>query len=171
VTCVLGARGRRQALERIVDLTVFAPIGLLAVVRDHRGELAATARGPLVDRIAAARRVGDLAVAEGRREVQRRVEPAAHRPGPAATAPAADHAGPSARTGPAVDVEPDAADAAGRADAPLPIEGYEHLAASQIVMRLAALDDAELDAVESFERAHRNRRTIHGRIAQLRAER
>jgi hypothetical protein len=50
----------------------------------------------------------------------------------------------------------------------LPIDGYESLAASQVVARLGSLGMVELDVIEAFERAHRNRRTVLGRIAQVR---
>lgn len=57
------------------------------------------------------------------------------------------------------------------ADAPEPDElalaDYDSLAASQVVPRLAALDPAELEAVRSYEIAHRGRKTVLGRIAQL----
>ena len=49
----------------------------------------------------------------------------------------------------------------------LPIEEYESLAASQVVARLAGLTPAELADVERFERAHRGRRTVLGKIEQL----
>jgi hypothetical protein len=61
------------------------------------------------------------------------------------------------------------------ADAPaadaLPIEEYESLAASQVVARLAGLTSDELADVERFERAHRGRRTVLGKIEQLLAAR
>jgi hypothetical protein len=59
-----------------------------------------------------------------------------------------------------------AAAAAGEA---LPIPGYDALSASQVVERLAGLSPAELDAVRSYEGAHRNRRTILGKIDQISA--
>lgn len=49
----------------------------------------------------------------------------------------------------------------------LPIEGYDDLAARQVVDRLAALVPAELAQIEAYERAHRNRSTVLGKIAQL----
>lgn len=55
------------------------------------------------------------------------------------------------------------------APAELPIDGYDHLAASQVVDRLDALTDAELDAVAAYERAHRHRQTVLARVAQLQA--
>jgi hypothetical protein len=51
--------------------------------------------------------------------------------------------------------------------ASLAIPDYDSLAASQVVPRLAALSTDELDAVRSYESAHRGRRTILGRVDQL----
>ncbi|MGO9872578.1 MAG: hypothetical protein ACLPVY_02165 [Acidimicrobiia bacterium] len=51
----------------------------------------------------------------------------------------------------------------------LPIPGYDALSASQVVERLAGLSSDELDAVRSYEGAHRNRRTILGKIDQISA--
>ena len=53
--------------------------------------------------------------------------------------------------------------------ADLAIPGYDTLAATQVVPRLAGLSPAELDAVGRYEEAHRSRRTILARVAQLRA--
>jgi hypothetical protein len=49
----------------------------------------------------------------------------------------------------------------------LAIPDYESLSASQVVPRLAGLTPAERAAVGQFESAHRGRRTILNRIAQL----
>jgi len=49
----------------------------------------------------------------------------------------------------------------------LPIPGYDTLSASQVVERLAGLSSDELDAVRTYEGAHRNRRTILGKIDQI----
>ena len=51
----------------------------------------------------------------------------------------------------------------------LAIPGYDSLAASQVVSRLAGLRPAELTAVQRYELHHRGRKTILGRIAQLQA--
>jgi hypothetical protein len=53
------------------------------------------------------------------------------------------------------------------ARADLPIPGYDALSASQVVERLAGLPPSELDAVYAYEAAHRQRRTILGKIEQL----
>ena len=66
---------------------------------------------------------------------------------------------------------PRAARAGAGTDAPgtddLPISGYESLAAIHVVERLGSLTLAELDLIERFEAAHRGRRTILARVAQL----
>jgi hypothetical protein len=49
----------------------------------------------------------------------------------------------------------------------LPIPGYDALSASQVVERLIGLTPGELDAVHAYETAHRQRRTILGKIEQL----
>jgi hypothetical protein len=52
-------------------------------------------------------------------------------------------------------------------EAALPIPEFDSLAASQVVPRLATLNNDELDLVDRYERAHRNRQTILNRVAQL----
>lgn len=51
----------------------------------------------------------------------------------------------------------------------LPIPGYDDLAARQVVSRLADLDAADLVKIEVYEREHRSRSTVLGKIAQLTA--
>ncbi len=53
------------------------------------------------------------------------------------------------------------------AAAALAIPDYDSLSASQVVPRLAGLSAQELEAVRQYEAAHRARRTILGRVAQL----
>jgi hypothetical protein len=51
----------------------------------------------------------------------------------------------------------------------LAIPGYDSLSASQVVERLTGLPTDDLDDVRGYEAAHRNRRTILGKIDQLRS--
>jgi hypothetical protein len=64
-----------------------------------------------------------------------------------------------------------AAPAAGSRPAPLATElaipDYDSLSASQVVPRLAGLSRQELEAVRTYEQAHRARKTILNRVAQL----
>ena len=45
---------------------------------------------------------------------------------------------------------------------------YDHLPAAHVVAKLASLTRSERDAVEEYELANRHRRTILGKIDQLR---
>ncbi|MGH9154235.1 MAG: hypothetical protein ACRD03_18040, partial [Acidimicrobiales bacterium] len=51
--------------------------------------------------------------------------------------------------------------------ASLAIPGYDSLSAPHVVQRLDGLSGDELEAVRAYEAAHRARKTILGRIAQL----
>jgi len=57
--------------------------------------------------------------------------------------------------------EPGAEDGAGASVTVLePWEGYRHMAARQVIDRLAAATTEELAAIQLYEGAHRNRRTV-----------
>jgi hypothetical protein len=49
----------------------------------------------------------------------------------------------------------------------LAIPDYDSLSASQVLPRLSGLDGAELEAVRAHEVAHRGRKTILNKVAQL----
>jgi hypothetical protein len=51
----------------------------------------------------------------------------------------------------------------------LAIPAYDSLSASQVVPRLSGLSPTELEAVRDYETAHRGRKTILNRVAQLQA--
>jgi hypothetical protein len=90
----------------------------------------------------------------------------------AATAPPRTRRPASTAPEPAPTPEPAAKAADGdgvrsTSSAHLPIPGYDALSASQVVERLAGLGAGELEAVRDYETAHRNRRTILGKITQL----
>jgi len=147
----------RRAVERAIELAVYAPVGLLALAGEQLPALVERGRQNIEQRFAVARLVGQMTVQLGRAQVQRRLT---SEQGPSvADDPITASAEPVtiAPEAPSVDVST------------LPIDDYESLAASQVVARLAALDPHELELVEAFERANRNRRTVLGRIAQLRA--
>lgn len=55
----------------------------------------------------------------------------------------------------------------GPAEHELPIDGYDSLAASQVVPRLVTLSAEELRAIRSYEVAGRHRQTILNRVEQL----
>ncbi len=51
----------------------------------------------------------------------------------------------------------------------LAIPDYDSLSASQVVPRLSGLSPEELEAVRAYEDAHRGRKTILNRVAQIKA--
>ena len=106
--------------------------------------------------IVLARFLGKLAVDQGVREVRQRIESLVapdERVEPAEAEPASD---PVAAVG-----HPISATTLALAD-------YDHLPASDIVSMLAGLEPDERDAIEAYELQGRHRRTILGKLAQLR---
>jgi hypothetical protein len=85
--------------------------------------------------------------------------PARHARSEPAAAPSASAASPPAGKSTSASTAPKAAT--------LGIPDYDELSASQVVQRLDGLQAGELDAVRSYEEAHRSRRTILYKIEQL----
>ena len=50
----------------------------------------------------------------------------------------------------------------------LPIGRYDELTADEIIERLPGLSQADLGKVDAYERKHKNRTTVHDKIASLR---
>lgn len=154
----------RPVLDQVLDHLVYGPLGALAALRDELPKLAAQGRRE----VQVAKMFGQFAVEQGRRELDKRIRP------PEPTAPAAPKesrpAASSAAADPLPPTEPEPAHDPIAAET-LAIAEYDSLAASQVVARLAALAAGELDAIERYETAGRARRTILGKIAQLRSSR
>ncbi len=150
---------RRNPLDAALDIAVFAPIGLLANCRQLVPTLAAKGREVVDQRVTVARFVGRFALGQVRSTV-------------ATAAPAPSAAAAEAPVGDqhiVVRVEDSDADLMGTVDGnELAIPQYDSLAASQVVARLEGLTASELDAVRRYELAHRGRKTVLGKIDQLR---
>lgn len=128
--------------------------------------------------IVLARFLGKLVVDQGVQELRSRLtperghgEPAASEPEPdgvPATAPQSAAVPPAAVA--LTDVQPADVQPADVPDvATLALADYDHLSSAQIVGKLDGLDDAEREAIEKYETAGRHRRTILGKLDQLRA--
>jgi len=180
-------------VRRAVELCVFAPIGVAVWLRDlaptfvnmfvARGRAEIEKREEQVQqRFRTARGAGETALAFGVPVIKERLgsnhseqspppaassasprrEPVAEtRPRPAAPVSVTTSHGGPAKAG--------ASPGTNGAAAALAIPGYDALSASQVVERLVGLDGTELAAVRDYEAAHRNRRTILGKIDQLSA--
>ena len=178
-----------------IDLAVYAPVGVVCTVCEALPRLADAARERIAHEAQLARMMGKIAVKQGRRELNRRLDELAEQRrlelAGAAVGPDDDGARPVEQvdTDSALDAEapetvvstptvstvlappPDGSHPAVVAPlaADLAISDYDSLAASQVVARLAALSPEDLAAVEAYESAHRGRRTILGKVHQLRA--
>jgi hypothetical protein len=169
-------RPREPALnERLLDLFVFVPAGIVATAIDELPKLAARGREQLGVHVSSARAVGHYAVRSGRRRL---VE------GPAGLLFPRE----VTRTGPrsvvrAIPGEPARRERTGVSTArpwsnghvpsasTLSIPGFDSLSASQVVQRLDGLTREELVSVRAYESATRGRRTILNRVDQLLDER
>ena len=78
-------------LETVLDLFVYAPVGLALTAAEEIPKLAAKGRAQLGGQLAIAKVVGQFAVAQGRRQINKRMAPS-----PTAAAPAAPAGCPSA---------------------------------------------------------------------------
>jgi hypothetical protein len=183
-----GNPGTRRApsrvpVGRIVEVAVFAPLGLAVTLREMaptfvnmfvaRGRAEVERRQQQVEqRVKTVRSTGEVALAFGlpvvRQKVARRLERVVPGAGGPAPKPAA---GPPARRRSGAPPHPGGPASGSNGSRPqardLPIPGYDELSAGQVVERLVGLSAAELFAVRDYEGAHRNRRTILGKIEQL----
>jgi hypothetical protein len=172
-----GESSATDPLRQLLDLFVYAPIGMLSVAQKELPNLIETGKTRFDNQITVARFIGKMAVQQGRKELQRRLDDAERsRRGPGVVVDDAHIppvATPLTASLPEIVLELVAEspllDDAAVVAAELPIGGYDSLAASQVVLRLGSLTPDELTSIERYEITHRNRRTILGKINQLQA--
>jgi hypothetical protein len=161
--------GPRPPLARLVELAVVVPVEVgsrlieaVPAVVDKVPSAAERVKREIV----LARFLGKLVVDQGVRGLRSRLTPEPSHSDTAASetdtesdnAPAAQSA--AVPPGPPAEV-PDVET--------LALSDYDHLSSAQIVGKLDGLDDAEREAIERYETAGRHRRTILGKLDQLRA--
>lgn len=183
----------RGPVDRVLDVALYAPLGLVLTARKWVPQLAAEGRRLVGSQLTAAQAVGRLAVDQGGRQLGTVTQRLARR----ATSVIGDIvSGGDDLDDDLVDdvtAEPAAAPDVGSPDSPvagvpidtaattpagaglepdpahLPIPGYDTLSASQVVQRLAGLSADELEVVRSYELARRGRKTVLLKVAQLKA--
>jgi hypothetical protein len=146
----------RPRVEEVLDYVFYAPLGALFHAAEELPGLLDEGRGRFESRLNTARATGRFAVAAARHRLDSFLGSA---PAPTETS--------EARTSPD---EPEPGSRSRLEDVDvfdLAIPGYDSLAASQVVARLAGLSPEERAAVKRYELATRARRTVLGRIAQL----
>lgn len=160
---------RKRPVDHAVDLLFYAPVGLFFEAPDLVPKLAEQGRVHARN----ARLFGQFAVRRGQDELRRRLGDVGQQagdvlrglgvvPAPEAEPPPAPGAPPpvEVREEPVV---------AGPSVEDLAIPDYDSLSASQVVTRLPGLAPAELESVRAYETAHRGRKTILNKVAQLQA--
>jgi hypothetical protein len=157
----------QSSAERFLATAMYAPFGLGAkLVEDLPSTIARVRRN-----IAFARFVGKIAVEKGVKEFRQRIDAPAERSVGHDEAPiTAGH--PSARSvdiddPPSVDVALSASTAQLPASGDLALPDYDQLPAAHIVGKLAGLTPDERDDIETYETANRHRRTVLGKLDQL----
>jgi len=139
---------QRPLIEKVLDIAVYAPVGLAVQLRSDLGTFVTSGRTRVAERVQVARWIGEMTVTFGRRELEKRMAAAAVE---------------SVVEEPPV-VPPIVVEAAPLAP---PFDGYQHLAAAQVVQLLVRLPVYELTSIRTYERANRGRRTILAKLDQL----
>jgi hypothetical protein len=183
----------KRPLDKLLDVVVFAPIGLALNVEEMVDQMATRGR----QSVNAARFIGRMAVTQGRTEVDKALvrlqdqaagvlDQLGAMAGGSGTSPSPPPPKtPTTFSEVVAEAEPDrgtrgpsdgsngsataTAISSAEDDAAVnaAIPDFDSLAASQVVPRLAGLASDDLEAVRRYEAAHRGRKTILHRIAQL----
>ena len=144
---------QRPLIEKVLDLVVYAPVGLALLIRDDAPTLVASGRTRVHERVQVARWSGEMAVTYGKQSIGRRATDA--------SAPASAPATVTTKVAAAV------APSAVPVHRSPPFDAYDHLAAAQIVQLMGRLPHGELALIRRYEASQRGRRTILAKIDQL----
>lgn len=143
---------QRPLIEKVLDLVVYAPVGLALQLQSDLDAVVSSGRTRVTERVQVARWIGEMAVTYGRRELEKRMAAGTD---PTVVEPALETTAPEPAL---ITVAP--------ASAP-PFDGYQTLAAAQVVQLLGRLPADELETIRAYESAHRGRRTILAKLDQL----
>ncbi len=132
----------RSFRDRVLDVAVYAPAGVLRRLRDDLPGLVATGRREVEERVRVAHWVGEMAVTYGRAEVQRLMAEEAKFPTQSDATESAEELRP-------------------------PFDGYDDVPAERLVQLLGKLPASELAVIRLYEQQQRARRTVLAKIDQL----
>lgn len=159
-----GAAVDKDLLRRTLDACIFAPVGVAMSIKDDLPGLIDKGRERVEQEISNAHVAGEYLVGRIQRRVSARLDSLMHSDDAAPETPGEPSPPVPAAATPSARPAPDAADAATLGAA---LADYDTLSASQVVRRLEGLGPEELRAVQRYEAATRNRRTILNRAGQL----
>ncbi|MCE9621716.1 MAG: hypothetical protein K8R99_05155 [Actinomycetia bacterium] len=132
---------QRPLHERVLDIAIFAPVGLLRRLRDDLPSLVSSGRREVEERVRVAHWIGEMSVTYGRAELKRRL---------------------TSTGAPGVTEVADA-----EVESPPPFDGYDELPADRLVQVLSNFPVAELALIRVYEQRKRGRRTVLAKIDQL----
>jgi hypothetical protein len=138
--------------EQVLDVFVYAPIGLALEARELIPKLADRGRG----QVALTRLAGKVAGQRGPGEARRLLDQIIEIVGTVLAGEAGD---PPITDDELLDLTAH--------DSELPIDDYDDLTAPQLLPFLSPLSGDELDTVLRYEQSHRSRATVINRIRQL----
>ncbi len=145
---------QRPVIEKVLDIVLYAPVGLVLQLRSDVDTFVSNGRTQVAERIQVARWIGEMAVTYARRDLDKRMAARSAEAVTAEPSPVAAPDVPSPVAMPAQAVRP-------------PFDGYQSLAAAQVVQLLGRLPAAELAIIRDYETATRGRRTILAKLEQL----
>lgn len=161
-------KAERRPIDQLVDLFVYAPVGLVYEYQDVLPKLIKRGKS----QVQIAKFLGTMAAKQGQKTVEGRIEGAFD---VASSSVAQGITDVGARVGLApeparntpISPEPSEAEADGR---PLPIAGYDDLTAKQIITLVPDLDAGQRLRINSYEASHRARKTVLAKLRSLNAE-
>lgn len=175
---MVAVTDHKRPLDSAIDLVVYAPLGFALEARQLLPSLVERGR----NQVTMAKMVGQFAVKQGQVEAEKRLAGVQRRADGVLsefgfgkessaepsqdTPPAAQATGEATTKAKPVTAEPVHQNVPAADD--LAIPGYDSLAASQVIPRLEGLNTEEISAIARYESAHRGRKTILGKISQLR---
>ena len=143
--------------EQLLDLLIYAPIGLLLEAKDLIPKLADRGRG----QVALTQLAGKVAGNRGRGETAPLFRQLVEAAGAALGSMTTDEH--------ELSDELDDHGESSEDDLSLPIKNYNAFSAPQLLEKLEALDQQQLDEILDYELTHRDRQTVTNRIKQLSA--
>lgn len=143
----------RNSAEQLLDVFLYAPVGLALEMCDRLPDLADKGRQRLGNQAPAARLIGEMAVTAGRKKLEDMLVGLREQ----ANAGSAQSAEPPTSADHQVD----------DTNSGEPFSGYDTMTAVDIIGRLGDLSDADRAAVRTYETGHKARRTVLGKLDQL----
>lgn len=160
----------RRPIDQLVDLFVYAPVGLVYEYQDVLPKLIKRGKS----QVQIAKFLGTMAAKQGQKTVEGRIEGAFDVASSSVAQGITDvgtRVGLAPEPARAAPTRSKSAEAAAHTDdRPLPIAGYDDLTAKQIVALVPDLAASQRARIDAYEASHRSRKTVLAKLRSLNAE-